>query len=133
MNMKNTKAIFFIVLGAFLMATGFAFAGPSATFDKASSGGLSFDGTKSGIDLSAQMKSVRATPTVSSARSLGEPEAVKKPSAGEKVKKFVGDNFSKIVSAVAIGFIAALTFGTAGVGLAIGAAAFGFFFLLSKL
>lgn len=133
MNMKNTKAVFFIVLGAFLMATGFAFAAPSATFEKASSGGLSFDGSKSGIDLSAQMKSVRATPTVSSSRSLGEPEAVKKPTAGETAKKFVKSNFSKIVSAVAIGFIAALTFGTAGIGLAIGAAAFGFFFMMSKL
>jgi len=134
MNMKNTKAIFFIVLGAFLMATGFAFAAPSATFDKASSGSLSFDGTKSGIDLSAQIKSTRSAPEASSStRSLGEPEAPKKVSAGEKVKKFVGDNFSKIVSAVAIGVLAFLVIGTGGAALAVGAAAFGFFFMMAKL
>jgi hypothetical protein len=134
MNMKNTKAIFFIVLGAFLMATGFAFAAPSATFDRALSGQSSFDGNKSGIDLSAQIKSTRSAPEASaSTRSLGEPEAVKKPSAGEKVKKFVGDNFSKIVSAVAIGFLAFLVIGTGGAALAVGAAAFGFFFMMAKL
>jgi hypothetical protein len=135
MNMKNTKAIFFIVLGAFLMATGFAFAAPSSTFDKANSGGLSFDGSKSGIDLSAQIRgnSVMSNTSGASLGAKPEPAPEKVPTTGEKVKKFVGDNFSKIVSAVAIGVLAFLVIGTGGAALAVGAAAFGFFFMMAKL
>ena len=134
MDMKNTKAVFFIVLGAFLMATGFAFAAPSATFDKALSGQSSFDGNKSGIDLTVTRGSSGASGT--SGASLGTkaaPTPEKVPTTGEKVKKFVGDNFSTIVSSVAIGVLAFLVIGTGGAALAVGAAAFGFFFMMGKL
>ncbi|PKM96550.1 MAG: hypothetical protein CVU79_12890 [Elusimicrobia bacterium HGW-Elusimicrobia-3] len=135
MNMKNTKAVFFIVLGAFLMATGFAFAAPSATFNKALSGQSSFDGNRNSLNLTvgtrgSSMKSATSGPSLG-AKSDPTPEKV--PTAGEKIKKFVGANSKKIISAAAIGFLGFLMFGTAGVGLAIGAAAFGFFFLLAAL
>lgn len=134
MSMKNTKAVFFIVLGAFLMATGFAFAAPSATFDRALSGQSSFDGNKSKIDLTVTRgNSVMSNTSGASLGAKPEPTPEKVPTTGEKIKKFVGDNSSEIISAAAIGVLGFLVFGTAGVGLAIGAAAFGFFFLLAWL
>ncbi len=131
MNMKNTKAVFFIVLGAFLMATGFAFAAPSQTFDRALSGQSSFDGNKSGIDLTVT-RGAAGTPGASLG-SKAAPTPEKVPTTGEKVKKFVGDNFSKIVSTVAIGILAFLVIGTGGAAAAVGAAAFGFFYMMDKL
>ncbi|HAN04563.1 MAG TPA: hypothetical protein DCW72_08230 [Elusimicrobia bacterium] len=128
MNMKNTKAIFFIVLGAFLMATGFAFAAPSSTFDSARSGGLSFDGSRNSGSVSV-IAPLPAPSAVPAASQPTKPED--KPMA--KTKKFVGDNFSKIVSAAAIGVLAFLVIGTGGAALAVGAAAFGFFFMMAKL
>lgn len=47
--MKNTKAIFLIILGAFLMATGFAFAAESETFKLLSAGNPFGDGRASEI------------------------------------------------------------------------------------
>ncbi|MGD9643884.1 MAG: hypothetical protein AB7V08_14235 [Elusimicrobiales bacterium] len=132
--MKNTKAVFFIVLGAFLMATGFAFAAPSQTFDRALSGQSSFDGNKSGVDLTVTRgNSVMSNTSGANLGARPEPAPEKVPTTGEKVKKFVTDNKSELISAAAIGVLGFLVFGTAGVGVAIAAAAFGFFFLLGIL
>ena len=142
MNMKNTKAIFLIVVGAFIMATGFAFA-------KNVSYGQLEDAARS-IQIPAPVvtapgatkESILNETTTKSANTLKEAppvpgatvaKAEEKPTLGKKVKKWLGSNFSKIVSAVAIGFIAFLVLGTGGAALAVGAAAFGFFMLMSKL
>lgn len=134
MNMKNTKAVFFIVLGAFLMATGFAFAAPSQTFDRALSGQSSFDGNKSGVDLTVTRgNSVMSNISGANLGAKPEPTPEKVPTTGQKIKKFATDNKSELISAAAIGVLGFLVVGTAGVGVAVAAAAFGFFFLLGIL
>lgn len=97
--MKNTKAIFLIILGAFLMATGFAFAGPA--YDQLRNGPF---GTTASVELtpvtipaenlnkalptSVEVKKPeqKAIPEVKAAAPAEEP----KPSFGEKVQEFFG-------------------------------------------
>ena len=143
MNMKNTKAVFLIILGSFILATGFAYAEQTAfeqlkamaADDTAAVKAMTAAdvpnksapaGTTKGVDLKA------AIPPASGAVKAATPEK-KEPTMGEKVKKFVGDNFSQIFSAIIIGLLAFLVIGTGGAALAVGAAAFGFFYLLKTL
>ncbi|MDP2866208.1 MAG: hypothetical protein Q8O90_08190 [Elusimicrobiota bacterium] len=82
--MKNTKALFLIILGTFLLATGFAFA--NDTYNKLASGNPFGDA-----------RSASVNPSLGIAKGLGAPAytvastAPAKP-AGETVKKFIGDN-----------------------------------------
>lgn len=140
MDMKNTKAIFFIILGNFLLATGFAFAedkpalaalkewagNDAPAVEKLDAAGVTnkLPLTKAkakGIDLLS--KGVVA-PAVSSA-----PEAKKEETKtlGQNVKEWVGKNFSNILAAAAIGFLGFLMIGTGVGGIAVGLAALGFF------
>jgi len=144
MDMKNTKAVFLIILGSFILATGFAYAGEALDQLKAAAGndtaavqamqaaGVSntsalTTGKTKGIDLKA------AIPAASAPAAAAATPEKKEPTMGEKVKKFVGDNFSQIFSAIIIGLLAFLMIGTGGAALAVGAAAFGFFYLLKTL
>lgn len=148
MNMKNTKAVFFIILGSFLLATGFAYAGEAldqlkaaASDDTAAVQTLQAAGVTNnaaltpgkakGIDLAAQVRSGGVVaPAVSSAVPASEKD---KKSTGETVKKWIGKNFSQIIAAVAIGFLAFMVLGTGGAALAVGAAAFGLFYAIKNL
>jgi len=140
--MKNTKAILLIVLGSFIIATGFAFAetsrSPIAQLNEAA-GNLATPvpsnpsaGTSRDVVTTAPAPAV-VPPAVPAPTAVAAAPAEKKLTAGEKVKKFIGDNFSQIVTATAIGLIAFLVVGTGGAGLLIGLAAFAFFTLLKHL
>jgi hypothetical protein len=143
--MKNTKAIFLIILGSFLMATGFAYAEQETAFEtlkRIAGDSAPVAERENAADIrrtplaAGQTKGVAlavkaaAVPPASAAAPAPEE---KKPSVGEKVKEFVGDNFGQIVSAIAIGFLCALTFGGAGIGLLAGVAAFGLSYGMAKL
>ncbi len=148
MNMKNTKAVFFIILGSFLLATGFAYAGEAldqlkaaASDDTAAVQTLQAAGVANnapltagktkGVDLAAQIKSGGVVaPAVSSAAPASDKDK-KKP--GEAVKEWIGKNFSQIIAAIAIGFLGFLVLGTGGGALAVGAAAFGLFYAIKNL
>ena len=128
--MKNTKAILFIILGSFLLATGFAFAGTSQTFENAKNG-VNFDGgTRSG-DVT-KVPSITA-PTISEPMAANAEAAPEKPSLLKKAKDFVGNNYNQIMAGAVIGFLGFLVLGTGGAGLAVGLGAFAFFMLLNKL
>ncbi len=137
--MKNTKAIFLIIIGAFILATGFAFAENVAYEQlKEQASGIEIPAP---ITAGATRESILAeTPTRAAAVTAvptppAAPAAVvaKTPTLGEQVKKFLGDNFSSIFSAVVIGLLAFLVIGTGGAALLAGVGAFAFFTLLGKL
>lgn len=154
MHMKNTKAVFLIILGSFLLATGFAYAkedGPAMqklieisgdsvpAVDTLNAAGVKNTGSlnkgATGVNLTAAIQQTAnkagvVAPAVSSAPA---PKEEKKPTMGETVKKWIGDNFSPIIAAVAIGFLGFLMIGTGIGGLLVGAAALGFFLGLKKL
>lgn len=103
--MKNTKAVFLIVLGSFLLATGFAFAG---ALDQAKNFPFS-DGKSSSLSPAASRAGgVTATATVA-------PE-VKKPTVAEKVKGFIGEHKRDILLGAVGGYLGfALIGGIAGI------------------
>lgn len=109
--MKNTKAIFLILLGTFLLATGFSFAGSydqlkSNPFGDGKSASISPDNRSAG---SVSMKAAVTPP----------PAEVKKPGLGETIKKFWVDNSRNILLG---GIGAYLGFALLGpVGLVLGA------------
>ena len=127
-DMKNTKAVFLIILGSFLLATGFAFAGTSSLYET-SRGGVNFDGTTRN---SGTVPVVAPQPAPSAVPGVAAPTKPEDTMMG-KTKKFVKDNFSQIMGAVIIGFLAFLVVGTGGAALAAGAGAFGFFYMLKNL
>ncbi len=136
--MKNNKAVFLTILGTIFMSTGFAFA--------------------ESLALEQLKEAAKATPALAdavvAASVPGKPAvAVSGPSAvapavtvvpavpapapakpkKNPIMEFIGDNFSGIVSALAIALIAFLVIGTGGAALAVGAAAFGAFYMIAKL
>lgn len=148
MHMKNTKAVFLIILGSFLLATGFAYAkedGPTMqklieiagdntpAVDAMAAAGVKNMGnltqTKSSpVNVKAALpeptrSSGVVAPSVSSAPS---PKVEEKKTFGKTVKEWVGKNFDNIVASAAIGFIGLLIIGTGIGGLLVGLAAFGF-------
>jgi hypothetical protein len=137
--MKNTKAIFFIILGAFIMATGFAFAGPA--YDSLANGpfGTPVAGApvnKAILDTSgaapvpaASAPAAAAAPTVPAPTAVAAAPAEPKPTFGEKVKEFLGTYKKDILRT---GISAYLGFALLGgpAGLLIGAlVGFAFFFM----
>ncbi len=138
MDMKNTKAVFLIILGSFLLATGFAYAkedgpalaelknwaGSSQPYVALDAAGVANKAplTKSGIkgvDLVA--KSSATVPAVTAPA-----KEEKKPTLMESAKKWTKENFSLLVSSAAIGFLGFLILGTGIGGLLVGLAFFGF-------
>ncbi len=109
--MKNLKAIILIVLGSFILATGFAFAG-NVSFDQAGDPTL-WKGTDGGpqtlpvlnIVTSTATAPAAATTTVAPTPPATVPAVTTPPPAppaptpsiGESIKKFVAGNMSNIV------------------------------------
>lgn len=138
--MKNTKAILLIVLGSFIIATGFAFAenvayGQLEEYSKSitiPAPDLTPSTNKEAI-LNGSPVTRDAAPAAAAAPAVPAPTAAAAapakpaPTFLETAKKYVGDNMSQIVSAAAIGFIAMLVIGTGGAGLLVGLLAFGLF------
>jgi hypothetical protein len=90
MNMKNTKAVFLIVLGSFILATGFAFAG---AYDELKSNPFSDSraATVSPFDNNNVMHDVSVkAPTPA-------PAPAPEPSLGKKIMKYLGDNQTNIL------------------------------------
>lgn len=154
MDMKNTKAVFLIILGSFLLATGFAYAkedGPAmqdlkAWVDNSQSvvvmeaAGVKDMGklnlTKSNpVNLKAAIDTSVAKSTPTASGTVAPKPEEKKPTLMEKFKEFWGKKggSSMIISALAIGFLGFLILGTAGAGLAVGVAAFGFLYAINNL
>ena len=134
MLFRSTKAIFLIVLGSFLMATGFAFARENVALDQA---GLWLDKSAlndavvaSGGSPAPAPAVTTAAPAVSPAVAVPTPPAVTtpppapKPTLGESVKSFLGEHRRDIL----LGGIGAYL-GWALVGTMAGALTGGLFFL----
>lgn len=105
--MKNLKAAIMIILGSFFIATGFAFAGDTA-MGQLKNG--AFDSRSAG-DPAGSLKAA-AAPEASKAAQVQEE---KKPSAGEKVKKFLSDAKPYIVAGALGAFIAFALIGPAAI------------------
>lgn len=147
MHMKNTKAVFLIILGSFLLATGFAYAkedGPAMqklieisgdsvpAVDTLNAAGVKNTGNlnkgATGVNLTAAIQQTAnkagvVAPAVSSAPA---PKVEEKKTLGQTVKGWVKSNFDKIIASAAIGFLGFLIIGTGIGGLLVGLAAFGF-------
>jgi hypothetical protein len=154
MHMKNTKAVFLIILGSFLLATGFAYAkedGPAMQDLKAwvndsqsvvvmdaagvkDMGNLNKTKSASANVKAAIDNTVKASTATAAGTTVSKPEEPK-PSLMDKFKEFWGKKggSSMIISALAIGFLGFLILGTAGAGLLVGAAAFGALYALNNL
>lgn len=142
MHMKNTKAIFLIVLGAFIMATGFAFAVESETYNKLAANGNPFgdsratDITPVNITAPALTKADKAIPAPTGVNTSATksnnatvvkettPPPAPKPTVGETIKKFLGEHRKDIL----LGGLGAYI-GWALVGTVAGALTGGIFFL----
>lgn len=114
--MKNTKALFLIILGSFLLATGFAFANDSLNslksnpFGDGRASSLSPDGKSLGsLDLKAAAPAPAPTPAP-------------KPSIGKTIKEFLSDNARNIALGGIGAYIGFVLFGP--VGLVLGALVF---------
>ena len=97
--MKHTKAIFLIVLGCFLMATGFAFAVESNLYNSTKGGDPFADGRSAtvmpGVTKSAGLPMLKAATPPPAATAA--PAADPKPTVGETIKKFLKDNKETMV------------------------------------
>lgn len=96
--MKNTKAIFLIVLGSFLIATGFAFA--SGSFDQlqAAGGGASMDGARAATGSAPALEAKLDSFDRGAAASPGTPPPPA-PTAKDQAKKYVKEHMDKIAMA----------------------------------
>lgn len=141
MNMKNTKAIFFIILGAFIMATGFAYAGEAydqlqkGPFGKSALGDLTVVGTPPSANppvspnwtLTAPVPKP-ATPTPPAVVISSKP-AEPKPTLGEKAGEFFG-KYRRDIFRTGISAYLGLALIGGPIGLLIGAVAgFAFFYM----
>lgn len=138
--MKNTKAILLIVLGTFLMATGFAFA-ENTSLDQAGNPSLwKGDGRatialpKLSIDTYYQSATAAMTPPTPTPPVVTPPvptpaptPVVKPPTIGEKISGWVSGNKKILITSVLVGFLGFLILGTGVGALVAGAAAFAFF------
>jgi len=145
MDMKNTKAVFLIILGSFLLATGFAYAEdkpamqslkewagdttPVQVLNAAGVGAATTKnaGTTKGIDLAVKASTGPVVPAVT-APAPATPE----PTFAEKFKKFWDkeNGSSMVISGAVIGLLGFLAMGP--VGLLLGVAAFGFFYFINN-
>ena len=141
MHMKNTKAVFLIILGSFLLAMGFAYAkedGPAmqklleiAGDNTPAVDTLRAAGVQNTAGLTRGAAGVNLTANTRAAAAAAVPKAtapakVDKPKPMEAAKKWIGKNFDEIVASAAVGFIAFLIIGTGIGGLLVGLAFFGF-------
>jgi len=138
--MKNSKAIFLIVLGTFLMATGFAFAENTSLAQAGNPSLWKSDGPAAtvlpqlSIDTYYQSATAAMTPPTPTPPVVTPPvpnptptPVVKPPTIGEKISGFISDNKKILITSVLVGFLAFLIIGTGGAALLAGGAAFAFF------
>lgn len=138
--MKNTKAIFLIILGSFIIATGFAFAGESVSFNQLvameKSGSATFDGLPGAgnAPIPPQVNAANAgnplptTPVQTAAQQTppkpGDPAAAakpeEKPTFKDKLNKYLKEHMSTMVM-TGIGAYAGFALLGGPVGLIIGA------------
>lgn len=147
MDMKNTKAVFLIILGSFLLATGFAYAkedGPAMqklieisgdsvpAVDALNAAGVKNTGSltkgAAGVNLKAsiQQTATKAGVVAPAVSSAPAPKVEEKKTFGATVKEWIGKNNSMLIASAAIGFLGFLILGTGIGGLLVGLAAFGF-------
>lgn len=143
MNMKNTKAIFLIVLGSFLLATGFAFAG-NIPLDQAGHPSLWRADGRSGVvlpnltfEIAASTNTAATTPPPAATTPPIPPVPVvvpveppkPPPTLGEKISGYISDNKKIIITSGIVALIASLVGGPV---LLAGVLAFAFFSLNKK-
>ncbi|MDO8803251.1 MAG: hypothetical protein Q7R35_02370 [Elusimicrobiota bacterium] len=140
--MKNTKAVFLVVLGSLILVTGFAFAG-NHSLDQAGNPSLWKGDGRSKIvlpklNITANKEVAATTPVVAPPTPptppvpVVVPPAPKPPTFGEKVTKLISDNKSQIVTSAFVGFLGFLILGTGGAALVVGLIALVFFTLNKK-
>jgi len=138
--MKNSKAIFLIVLGTFLMATGFAFAENTSLAQAGNPSLWKSDGRADtvlpqlNIDTYYQSATAAMTPPTPTPPVVTPPvpnpttpEVKPPPTIGEKISGWVSGNKKILITSVLVGFLGFLILGTGVGALIAGAAAFAFF------
>ena len=125
--MKNTKAIFLIILGSFILATGFAFAVESETYNDLVKNGAW--GTRSGTEQlgvaagspapnapsasPAPAPAPAPTPTTVVPAPTAKPE--EKPTFGENMKKFLGKHMATMAMVGIGAYVGFALMGPAGI------------------
>lgn len=141
MNMKNTKAIFLIIFGAFIMATGFAFASDpysgdayntlkNGPFAKSALGDLGVSASPgikppAGPDITFTPTAKPQTTTPPEVRVSSD--TPKPPTLGESISKFVGKNRSVIFGTAIAAYLGMALFAAPLLGALIGFALFKYF------
>lgn len=136
MGMKNTKAVFFIILGSFIIATGFAFAVESETYNDLVKNGVwdTRTGTSdlgvaagspapnapsasptaaSGPASTTQVQPQPPAPGAPSAAPAAKPE--EKPTFGENMKKFLGKHMATMAMVGIGAYVGFALMGPAGI------------------
>ncbi len=145
MRMKNTKAVLLIILGAFIMATGFAFAenvayeqlkrsvaeNPAVSFDKSDASlPTGTAQTKAAADpVQEKLDQIRAANLKAAAPA---PAPAPKPTIMDGVKKFIGAHKADILLAGAGAYIGWALMGTVA-GALTGGLGFLLFFMFANL
>ena len=127
--MKNTKAVFFIILGSFIIATGFAFAVESETYNDLVKNGAW--GTRSGTEqlgVAAGSPAPNAPSASPAPAAAPTPAAVvpapaaapavkpeEKPTFGENVKKFLGKHMATMAMVGIGAYVGFALMGPAGI------------------
>lgn len=135
MGMKNTKAVFFIILGSFIIATGFAFARENFALSQLEemnkSGSATFDGipgagnvpnppgvsaAPAGAPVTTPATTVAPTPPAPGAPAAApavKPE--EKPTFGENMKKFLGKHMATMAMVGIGAYVGFALMGPAGI------------------
>lgn len=141
--MKNTNAVFLIILGSFLLATGFAFAGENVALSQAqgwlNKGALTDAVTAAGgaspaaapaAPAPAPAAAATTPPAVPNPTTVTTPPAEPKPTLGERMSKFLQANRRTIFMTGIGAYMAFALIGT-GVGALLGGLLF--FMMATKM
>ena len=125
MNMKNTKAIFLIVLGSFIIATGFAFAEKAENVSLGQLENL-VKSSSLAVEQLPGSENISATPTANvttvtpdraaaAVPAVGAAAPAPAPTTGEKAKKFIKKNMGTMVLVGAGAYLGMALFGPVGI------------------
>lgn len=129
MGMKNTKAVFFIILGSFIIATGFAFAVESETYnDLVKNGAWGTRSALGDLPVPAGSAAPAPAPVVAAPAAAPTPAAVvpapaaapaakpeEKPTFGENMKKFLGKHMATMAMVGIGAYVGFALMGPAGI------------------
>ena len=151
MGMKNTKAVFLIILGAFIMATGFAFARENFAYKQAEDSiartpEVAFDNTNANQPTGTAVTKAVADPVqekldqiraanvkaAPAAAPAPAPAPAPKPGVGKQILGFIGDHKADILLAGAGAYIGWALMGTVA-GALTGGLGFLLFFMFANL